>query len=93
MKLNDEELNMIAGGSEAESAELGRFLVARFPEFFPNPENIELEEIADCLRAKVPGFRSLTEPGDERTNTYALHNSWEPMTHAELMAYLRKTLG
>lgn len=93
MKLNDEELNMIAGGSEAETAELGKYLYARFPECFRNPDKIELGDVYDCLLAKVPGFRSFTEPGDDRTNMYTMDSTDERMTHDEFMDYLQKVLG
>lgn len=93
MKLNDEELNTIAGGSRAETAELGNYLYSRFPECFPNPDKIELEDVYDCLLKKIPDFRSISEPGDERTNMYTMNSTGERMTHAEFMSYLRRKFG
>lgn len=40
---------------EAETAEPGNYLYARFWECFRNPDRIELGDVYDCLRAKVPG--------------------------------------
>ena len=37
---NQEKLEKVSAGNREETAELGEYLFRRFPEFFPEPDNI-----------------------------------------------------
>ncbi len=37
---NQEKLEKVSAGNREETAELGEYLFQRFPEFFPEPDNI-----------------------------------------------------
>lgn len=88
--LNCEELSRINGGNRQETYEMGQYLLTRFPEFFPDPDNMTDMQIHQCLLRKVPNFYGLSEPGDARTNTYNFRGGKMPMNHADFMNYLHQ---
>lgn len=86
MKLNDELLNSVSGGNRQETEDLKSYLLEKFPEYFPYPDDIDDFELGKCLKDKVPGYRGMVEPGDDSPNGYKTRNG--VLNHKEFMDLL-----
>ncbi len=94
-RIDDEKLESIAGGTNAETEELFAYINRRFPGYFDDEQFDEYERTIDkviyFLHDKVKGFGYMSQY-DDQTNQYRV-NYDQVIGHEQLMKLLKDRFG